>query len=199
MTQVIVWLLTSSAFAQDHIFCASAGDLKNKYHEQPPQYADGNGDGKADDYLMQRIRFKNTVLEEWCINGGDDGGYYIAWKLDGGGKPFRFIGKCCWNGGLNALGSTSKTNGNLTDRITMTSENPKTGKHWKYTYYLELGSIVAQKYDADGKLIPPGASFYPKEEPFHYEDLPGGGDPTYCIDVTRMRRSEIHRLREEGH
>lgn len=194
---VVAALARSANAAPIHEFCASADDLKNRYHEPAPQYADGNGDKKADDYLMQRIEFKSTVLEEWCINGGSNGGYYIAWKIDGTGKPFKFIGKCSWQAGQNGLvGKLTKINGDLSGPLSIRSTDPKTGKYWEYTYYPELGSIVAQKHDADGKPIPPGSSIYPKEEPFAYNDLPGGSDPTVCVDVTRMPPSKIRRLRE---
>jgi hypothetical protein len=177
--------MVGPAVAQTHQYryCASADDLKNKYHEPAPTYADGNGDGKADDYLMVRVTFQNTVLEEWCINGGNDGGYYIAWKVDGTGKPFKFIAKCSWDGGINTAdwGRVSGGSVSLTYNLTFISTNPKTHKYWKYTYYPEYGSLVAQKYDEDGHPIPPGSSIYPKEEPFSYKDLPGGGDPTYCV------------------
>ena len=179
--------LAACAFAQAHVYrwCASADDLKNKFNEPAPPYADGNGDGKADDYLMKQITFNDTLLEEWCINGGSNGGYYIAWKVDGKGKPFKFIGKCSWEGGMNNpdWGGVSGPGVTLTHNVTFTSTDPKTGHYWKYTYYPELGSIVAQKYDADGNAIPPGASIYPKSEPFSYNDLPGGGDPNFCVDV----------------
>jgi hypothetical protein len=191
-----VTMLTTSAFAQAHVynFCASADELRNKHHEPIPTYADGNGDGTANDYLMQRISLKNTVLEEWCINGGSDGGYYIAWKIDGMGKPFKFIAKCSWDRGQNWISRISRANGVLNGPLIIVSKDPETGRYWTYTYYPDLGSVVAQKHEADGTNIPPGASFYPKEEPFSYRDLLGGSDPTFCVDVTRMRRSVIRRL-----
>ena len=185
--------LTTPAFAQAHVYrnCASAADLKNKFHEPVPKYADGNGDGKADDYLMWEYKFKNTVLEEWCIDGGSNGGFYIAWKIDGTGKPFKFIGKCSWEGGLNWPGQISTTNGVLNAPLTITSKDPKSGRYWTYTYYPQFGSIVAQKHEADGTIIPPGASVYPKEEPFSYSDLLGDSDPTYCVDISHRRARQL--------
>jgi hypothetical protein len=60
MTSILLLLFTSPAFAQTqtqkfHEYCASAEELERTYHEPAPQYADGNGDRKANDYLMQRI------------------------------------------------------------------------------------------------------------------------------------------------
>jgi len=187
---IVVFSLAPSALGQTHEYrwCAPSDDLKNKYHEPAPEYADGNGDGTADDYLMKRVRFQDTVLEEWCINGGSDGGYFIAWKVDGNGRPFKFIGKCAWDGGLNESNwGNSGLGVKLTQNVTFTTTDPKTGQYWKYTYYPEYGSIVAQKYDSEGHAIPPGASFYPKAEPFSYRDLPGAGDPSFCVETKRKR------------
>lgn len=156
-----------------HEFCASAADLQRIHHERAPNYADGNGDGVAEDYLMKRIRFKDTDLEEWCIHGGGYDGYYIAWKLDGQGKPFKFIAKCSWTRGRNAaVGRIIRINGILSSPLTITSTDPESGEYWEYTYYPEYGSLVVQKHDKNGQIIPPGSTFYPKQEPFSYNDLP---------------------------
>jgi hypothetical protein len=98
--------------------------------------------------------------------------------LDGHGKPFKFIAKCSWvRGGNRIVGQIETTNGILVAPLTISSTNPATGEHWEYIYHPETGSIVVQKLDAEGHIVPPGSTFYPKEEPFSYKDLPPSALP----------------------
>jgi len=127
--------------------------------------------------------YLDTVVELWCIDGGP-AGYYIALKVDGQpGKAFKFIGKCSWEGGLNSFsGPPPSATAPLSGNITQTSTDPKTGNYWKYTYHPELGSIVAEKFAADGTLKH-AETFMAKSQPFNYNDLPGDRDPTFCVYV----------------
>jgi hypothetical protein len=176
-------LLIGSALAQPaahrYRFCPAGPD------EPAPRLKDGDGDGKANDFLMlPPVVFKDTVLEEWCIDGGRDG-HYIALKVDG--KPnqnFKLIGKCSWEKGDNSFdfGGVSSNAFPLTHNVIFKSTDRVTGKYWKYTYHPDLGSIVAEKFDSENKLIK-AETFMAKTQPFKYSDLPGDGDPTVCMQT----------------
>jgi len=169
--------------------------------DPPPTYADGHsgqqGAGEATDFLMREWEYAETVLQQWCVNAKSKDAY-VLYKINGNGKPFKFIAKCMYRYGYHVINAgnsghsvTVLTNKTITVRVYDKSAVDAEGNiiyqgsnyYWEYKYYPELGSVVAEQYNDKGELIRAWSGMPPEQgsDGIKYDDLLPSTADTYPI------------------